>query len=485
MHSVIRLALALLVALQAAQAQIITPVTRFHAEDSQYKPYSDNFLSGFMQTAPDVQTDNGFLQSPFVGDPLLIYVGEKDSTQFMAYASGYRFEERRPDLGRYAVDYIRYHVRADIQAHPVYAEHTYTYPDTAADKGFLLDIDHAGTGEGNEDMDVVFVDKRTVRAYKRSYGAGSSLPELYYVAHFSHPFKGWNVRREIVYTENGGREARCKVAFMFDLKKGESLKVESAVSSVSTDKAFRQIDGLPLYAHVSDKRKPRPKEPTQRLLADNRTTKKQNGTPPPSAGQTDAQNRRSTSSTNTRAESDRQADAPTDFIDISTRDAEVRAAFYAAFSRLKSLPECKGITDAAAFFDAITPYYLSDRNAAITRPLTADSLLRASTRALFSGGKESLSYAHAAWYVFHAIGIVPSQGGNGYLLVRPLFNVADLTMPQGRRMIVHVKGASPRNVYTQTARLMGQSLPEDLQLTRRQLLRGGVLEVRMTDERND
>ena len=69
-------------------AQSISPITRFHSTNSPYTQYNDQFLSGFLQTSSVLNSRNGFLQLPFVGDPLLVYVGEKDSTQFMAYASG-------------------------------------------------------------------------------------------------------------------------------------------------------------------------------------------------------------------------------------------------------------------------------------------------------------------------------------------------------------------------------------------------------------
>ena len=48
---------------------------------------------------------------PFVGNPVWVYVGEKDSTQFMAYASGYEFAEGLPP-GKCRARLTRYDIRA-------------------------------------------------------------------------------------------------------------------------------------------------------------------------------------------------------------------------------------------------------------------------------------------------------------------------------------------------------------------------------------
>lgn len=100
----------------------------------------------------------------------------------MAYASNYTLHQA-PN-GTYNADFNRYHVMAELHNMPGYSVQRYTYPDTLADKGFLLDIDNADNGVQNEDMNVVFVDKNTIRAYKRSTQPQSNVPDLYYVAHF-------------------------------------------------------------------------------------------------------------------------------------------------------------------------------------------------------------------------------------------------------------------------------------------------------------
>lgn len=458
-------------------AQIVSPVTRFHEQDSPYKPYFDNFLSGFMQTAPESSTNNGFLQMPYIGDPVLIYIGEKDSTQFMAYASGYEFLERRPDLGKYSVKFIRYGITADITAHPAYVEHCYTFPDTLADKGFLMDVDHAGGGAGNEDMDIVFVDRQTIRAYKRSLLPLSGTPEQYYVAHFSHPFKTWNVRREIVRSESGNREARCKVAFTFDLKKGEQLKVVSAVSLISTDKAFKQVDGLPSYAHVSDKRRPIPSSQRDNLIAENKPSSSKAGTA--ISSKSPIKSEKSTEKTfNSTTE------GPKEIFEISTRDAELKTAFYAVIARLKEIRACREAKDAQAFLEAITPYYLSHARANLTNPLEADSLLKAETVNILTKDSKSLSLEQAAWYVFNALGFCPAENEMSYRIVRPLFNVATLNLPKNRRFILHTKGNTEQSIFVKSAKLFQEVITDKLLFTKEQMLRGGILEIRMSKQEN-
>lgn len=470
-------------------AQVLAPVTHFHSHNSQYTYYDNNFLSGFMQNGHQQAVSDGFLQLPFVGDPLLVYVGEKDSTQFMAYASGYTLEQLSPTT--YRANYTRYNVLAELQCMPAYCVQKYTYPDTLADKGFLLDIDNAASGAQNEDMEVVFVDKRTIRAYKRSEQKLAHVPELFYVAHFSHPFSKWNVRREVVRLENGQREQRCKAAFVFDLPKGEALTVTSAVSALSTDDAFAQLHISGNKRHFNDQRKSSTpqSETNNRLLAQNKvhtrnlpsrnkatrpTTMGQKGTKPtpqqPLPQQPQPISQRLTA-----------AYSPAKWLEISTRNAELQAAFTAAIKQLQQqLPKAKMAPDALAFIDAITPLYLQCENKESNDIELTDSLLRHHAQSLFAG--QSMTNAQAAWFVLNALGFVPNQApstAQAFRLVRPLFNVLTLHLPRTRRLILHTKNNTPRNLHMKQATLMHQPLGADFTFTREQLVKGGILEVKM------
>ena len=475
-----------LIIVMGAKAQCLTPITHFHANNSPYMPYNDNFISGFMQSASQQTADNGFLQIPFVGDPLLVYVGEKDSTQFTAYASGYIFEKRTPE--NYQLRYTRYNITASIESMSAYCVQHYTYPDTTAEKGFLIDIDNAMTGAANENMDIVFIDKHTIRAYKRSNPSNSNSPALYYVAHFSHPFSKWNVRREVIRTENGQREQRCKVAFMFDLKPGEDLTVQSAVSPVSTDGAYAAI-GKPLAKrHFSDQYKVQPQQRTneQPLTAQHQAVKSRDN-----AHTTQAVRRaQATARTPQPAHSSNSFTAantlPISYIEISTRDAQMQAAFAAALSQLMHGTKCKKAANAAELLEAIAPLYNCDATKADDSAELTDSLLQQYAQSLFTGQGGQLSDTQAAWFVFNAMGFVPHNNDeqNGYKLVRPLFNVITLHLPHGRRLILHTKNNNRQNIHIAQAKLMHQPLIDNLYITHAQLLKGGVLEIKMAKRAN-
>ena len=483
-------------------AQSISPITRFHSTNSPYTQYNDQFLSGFLQTSSVLNSRNGFLQLPFVGDPLLVYVGEKDSTQFMAYASGYRFEQRDTLQNIYKVDLTRYGIHAMVREEPAYCVQEYTFPDTVASKGFLLDIDHALSGSANEDMDVVFVDRRTIRAYKRSSQPDGHTPSLYYVARFSHPFHQWNVRREVVRTENGQREMRCKAAFVFDLKPSEVLTVTSAVSATSTDQAYACLNLPGAKLHVSDKRKPASasaspeKQTEQRSPAEQRTPTDQR-TPAsqrPLLAQSKVASTTKRSSSNparTSPAKDRTPQSSTDFIEVTTREAELQAAFTAAMNLLRQRSECRRATNALDFFQAAFPLYLQSERISSVDAATTDSLLRNYAQSLFTGKQANTSASQAAWFVFNALGLTPIATSASeqqvasvtttvnYRLVRPLFNVATLHMPRGRRFIIHTKNNSPRNLRILSAQLTHQPLSSEATITTEQLQKSGVLEVKM------
>lgn len=255
------------------------------------------------------------------------------------------------------------------------------------------------------------------------------------MAHFSHPFNKWNVRREVVRTENGQREQRCKAAFVFDLKPGEELTVQSAVSAVSTDGAYAAI-GKPLAKrHFSDQRKAQPQLSTngqpltaQRQTQASRTTKY----PTTAATSKPAQSNSSMTAAST---------LPVRYIEISTRDAQMQAAFAAALSQLMHNANCRKAANAAELLNAIAPLYNGDATKTDDNAVLTDSLLRQYAQSLFTGQSGNLSDTQAAWFVFNAMGLVPhnDDGQDGYKLVRPLFNVVTLHLPRGRRLILHTK----------------------------------------------
>lgn len=455
---------------QSLWAQYLTPVTHFHAKNSPYCKYSDNFLSGFVQGV-DFNAQDGFLQMPFVGDPLLIYVGEKDSTQYTAYASGYKINSDENDSRKYLVDYLRYRVEGRLNAHPAYVEQEYTYPDTLADKGFLLDLDHFTTGIGREDLDVKLVDKYTLRASRRSVAHGEAS-QLFYIARFSHPFATWNIRREFVKLENGTKEPRCKVALTFNLKPKEKLTVASAVSKIGSDKAFAQLEG-----HA-------PARYAEGNSSASRIIYHFDDTPSKSSARnlvqrTSAKRSKVTSKSGRSVVNKANTDNAVDMIELTTRDANMRAAFSSAVSLLKQQLVCQGVEGADEFLKAIVPLYKNSSEADADEVKT-DMLLREYGRQLFSGERSQDYVVRAAWFVFNALGFRPTSNPEEYKMVRPLFNIATLHLSNHRRLMMFVKNNSPKNIHVERMALMHQEVPADHIFTHQQLLRGGTLEVKMS-----
>lgn len=486
--------LSLIIVPSTLLAQVLTPTTRFHEKDSPYTFYNNNFLSGFMQTAAQQDTHSGFLQMPFVGDPLLVYVGEKDSTQFMAYASDYTLHQSAN--GTYNANYTRYHVKAELKNLPGYSIQHYTYPDTLADKGFLLDIDNADNGVQNEDMNVVFVDKKTIRAYKRSTQPQNNVPDLYYVAHFSHPFSKWNVRREVVRLANGQREHRCKAAFVFNLKAGESLTVTSAVSALSTDVAYAQLPLTGGKRHFNDQRETlqAPSLADNRLIAQHTATTSALAATNKKAGKKQDQHTTTrlassakTATTATTLPSNNHLTAtysPVPWLELSTRNAELQAAFTAALKQLlQTRPKAKAPNNALAFIDAITPIYLQNDSHSAFNAEQTDSLLHHYTQSLFKG--QTMTTTQTAWFVMNALGFVPYNNTNTtttsqiYQLKRPLFNVVTLSLPRTRRFIIHTKNNTPGHCNIKQASLMHQPLNDSFTFSRDQLVKGGIMEIKM------
>ena len=459
-------------------AQYLSPVTRFHTEDSPYRPYSDDFLSGFVQSA-DNRNSNGFLQMPFVGDPLLIYVGEKDSTQYMAYASGYEFKQRASQAGNYVVDLTRYGISAKLEAHPAYTWQEYTFPDTLADKGFLIDIDHAMVGEAKEDMDVKLIDKYTLRASKRS---ADTKAQIFYYAHFSHPFSTWNIRRERVKLENGTKEARCKVALTFVLQPDEKLIVASAVSKVGEETACAQLEGHAPVRHKESN----PTNSSRIVYHFDKSSKESTAHYVPKT-----RTKTETVTPKRKVQVDHKVETPkreesysAEFIDLITREADFRAAFFSAWSILQHQPECRGIYGVDEFFKAITPLYWQANEPEADEGRT-DTLLRQYAHSLFSGIRSQNKIAEAAWYVFNALGFRPSADGENFRMVRPLFNVATFQLSNGRRLMMYTKNNGPKNIYVERISMMHKPLIGVKSISLEQLLRGGTMEVKMTRVRPD
>lgn len=267
---------------------------------------------------------------------------------------------------------------------------------------------------------------------------------------------------------------------MFELPKSEVLTVTSAVSAVSTDAAYALVQSNGAKKHFSDKRQPKPKTDDSRLLAQNHPSPQQRTSTTKAHPHATASTAKPTKPTTAHQEQRivRQPSsnvyAPTKWLEIATRDAELQAAFTAALKQLQRHHlKAKQAIDALSFIDAITPLYPTG---ATTDTQEADSVLRQTAQALFTG--QQMTDAQAAWFIFNALGFVPDDN-NRFRLVRPLFNVATLQLPRTRRLIIHTKNNTPRNCHIKQAILMHQPLTSDTTFSREQLIKGGIMEIKM------
>lgn len=468
-------------------AQSIRPITHFFPHQGSYDEYSDYFLSGFLQTSPNdggkSKSRDGFLQMPFIGDPLLVYIGEKDSTQFTAYASGFEMLSQDTLQGNYCCKLSRYGIQANVVSNLSYVEQTFTYPDTTAKKGFLIDIDHSLCGEGNEEMDVVFIDKQNIRAYKRSRSTNTNTPQLYYFAHFSAPFDTWNIRREKVFLKNGEKEARCKVAFTFPLQQGEELTVQSAVSSLNTDDAFSQLPTKLATRHFDDSRRALPSEKPNTLIAS--TT-----SPTCSSALNDKKkSTRNYSSQKKSVQKDIQKSNKTleTLFEISTREAQLQTAFFASLTQIGSIQGIGKCSNAAEVLQKIREYYPFSMVQQRMDAATTDLLISRYIQNVFDGSKKAQDFTAyenpqtvaAVWYIFTALGLSPIANSNTYEIKTPLFNVATLYMNNGRRFVIYAQRANKQRRNIASVLFSNTALSAPYSITNEQMAHGGMLEIKL------
>jgi predicted alpha-1,2-mannosidase len=90
----------------------------------------------------------------------------------------------------------------------------------------------------------------------------------------------------------------------------------------------------------------------------------------------------------------------------------------------------------------------------------------------------------SAWYVFSALGFYPvNPVGGVYVIGSPLFEEAEIALPEGRTFRVEAPGASPVNRFIQRATLNGKPL-ERVYVTHQEIVAGGTLTLVMGPEPN-
>lgn len=459
-------------------AQLVSPVTRFFPSRGKYDFYDDNLLSGFLQRAPRTGSGGGgFLQLGVTGDPLLVYVGEKDSTQFTAYASAYCFGLRDEARDRFVVALPRYGVTMHVAEEGDRLRQVCYYPDTTATKGFLVDIDQGDApvaAAQREDMDVWLVDRQSLRARRRVLTAGGDaiVSAAYYYARFSRPIDTWTLRRERVTLASGQKVSRLKAALTFKLGAQDSLVVTSAVSARATDDAYALVSGHRPRQSFDDALPRR-----DLALAVPASADKASARP---AGEGGGVTARGAARTAAPAARTATAEPFAQWLEVSTTDAALKTAFYAALTRLGKLPDLRKVRTGDELLRLLSRRYPAAADT-ITDVVRLDSLVRARSHSVFSaeGGAEAGRTEEQIWFVMNALGFRPEPGAEGsYRIGRPFFNVVTLQLPRGRRLTSFNKNNAPARPYVTGVTLRHQPLDEPYVLTPGLLMGGGILEIK-------
>ena len=90
----------------------------------------------------------------------------------------------------------------------------------------------------------------------------------------------------------------------------------------------------------------------------------------------------------------------------------------------------------------------------------------------------------SAWYVFSALGFYPvAPGTTQYVLGAPLFKKATLHFENGKSLVVNAPENSDKNIYIESMSFNGKNYTKNY-LEHFELLKGGVLDIKMGDEAN-
>lgn len=90
----------------------------------------------------------------------------------------------------------------------------------------------------------------------------------------------------------------------------------------------------------------------------------------------------------------------------------------------------------------------------------------------------------SAWYVFSSMGFYPVNPANGaYVFGSPLFDVAEIILPEGKTFKVVAENNSKENIYIQSATLNGRPYEKTF-ITHKDILQGGELVFVMGNKPN-
>lgn len=85
----------------------------------------------------------------------------------------------------------------------------------------------------------------------------------------------------------------------------------------------------------------------------------------------------------------------------------------------------------------------------------------------------------SAWYIFSAMGFYPvAPAGGDYVLGSPLFDKAEISLPEGKTFKIVALNNSPENKYIQSVKLNGKPY-DKIWISHQDIMKGGMLELTM------
>lgn len=219
----------------------------YHDSDSTVIGFSHTHLSG---------TGIGDLFDitvmPVVGDSLSYGRGRESEPDkgLWSYADRTR-EIARP--GYYSVPLTRYGITAEMTATSRVGMHRYTFPE-AENAAIVIDLLNGGCWDRTMDAYIEIADPATggpdenqenggiaLRGYRFSRGWADNQ-KVYFYAEFSKPFEGIDIlRRELQIWQNEFKEMPIYTRADFDTAEGEQIMMKVALSPVSMDGAYENM----------------------------------------------------------------------------------------------------------------------------------------------------------------------------------------------------------------------------------------------------
>ncbi|SKB45901.1 alpha-1,2-mannosidase, putative [Salegentibacter holothuriorum] len=88
----------------------------------------------------------------------------------------------------------------------------------------------------------------------------------------------------------------------------------------------------------------------------------------------------------------------------------------------------------------------------------------------------------SSWYIFSSLGFYPVNPAQGtYILGAPLFENAEISLPEGNIFSIKTKDFSPNNIYVKSVHLNGKKL-DRAYITHKEIVSGGELIFKMTNK---